>query len=105
MTIIEHTGILILSSALILVSWFAYLLLNEYLDKLREGLLQEILGTVITFGLFMLVGVILYFFSYSFFMGWFLIIITLLIYRGMHKLFRRFYRNGDKPGIVKPGMR
>ena len=94
---IEHISHFVLASVLVLASWAVYLFLNEWLDKMNSGFVQEILGTAMTFGLFMAVGVVLYFFSYGFFMGWFLVFIAWLAFAGVRRLLRPAARGASGP--------
>lgn len=76
----------LLGSVTIVLLWLVYLVLNNILDILSPGYKQEILGTIVSFALFMSIGVVLYYFGNALLIGWSVVIIALLIYSGIRKV-------------------
>ena len=70
----------IFASALMLVTWLAYLWINNALARMPTSLIQEILGGLLNFVLLMAIGIILYFLALPFSMGVLTISVVLLIW-------------------------
>lgn len=79
----------LVSTGLFILAWMIYLALNNLIDRLPPGWAQELLGGAISFALLISVGVILYFFSLSFFRGALLVIAALALFYAGRALVRR----------------
>lgn len=81
MELLTHLFYFLVCSALLIVAWFVFLFFNNLIDTMQKGMLQGILGTVNTVVLLSAVGVVIYLFALSFFVGVLLaMIIIFLIY-------------------------
>lgn len=78
----------ILGSAAIAAIWVAYLLLNNILDKLDPGFVQEVLGTAMSFAMFMAIGLVLYHAGDALLIGWSVVLFALGVFLGLRKLLR-----------------
>ena len=85
--ILEHLLFFVISSALLVASWLMYLLINNYLDRLNGGVIQEILGTLLSVSLLVAIGLILDAWVLNFSAGLILIGLSFTIWIGFKKTF------------------
>ena len=78
----------ILGSMTIVAIWIVYLFLNNALDKLNPGFVQEVLGTAMSFAMFMAIGMVLYYAGHPLLVGWSVVLFALGVFFGLRKLFR-----------------
>ena len=90
MTALGHISAFVISCALLVLAYWIFLYLAEWLDRMPKGLMQEILGGLSAFSLLLGIGVVIYFFSLSLFGGALLLAVLMFLYYLGKNLYQSF---------------
>ena len=90
MAALGHILSFAVACALIVLAYCVFLFLANRLDRIPKGLTQEILGGLSAFGLLFCVGVVIHFFSLSFFGGILLLASLVFLYYVGKNLYQSF---------------
>ena len=81
MELLGHLFYFVLCSALIIIAWMVFLFFNNLIDQIQSSVIQGFWGSVNTVVLLAAIGIIVYYYAFSFFSGVLLImILAFLIY-------------------------
>ncbi len=79
MAALENTISFIVATVLLLIAWLGYLWLNNLISRMPGSLLQEVAGGLLSFVLFVAIGLVLYFLSIPLAMGVITISVLLML--------------------------
>ncbi len=77
MVIVEHMIFFLVAIGFAVLSWAAFLFVNNYLSRLKKGLLQEVLGTAVCLAVIGMISLIFNFYSLSLSIGVFILLAVL----------------------------